>query len=59
MSVITRESGGYPGARNGVFVGLLQIWQAHAPRVDLFNPESNLAVGLMLYRRLGWAPWAL
>lgn len=59
VTVIARESGGYPGARNGVFVGLLQIWQAHAPRVNLYQPESNLAVGLQLWRRSGWTPWAL
>lgn len=59
VAVIWRESNGQPGARNGVFIGLLQIWQAHAPRLDLTNPETNLAVGLMLYRRLGWTPWAL
>lgn len=56
--VIRGESGGVPTARNGSFVGLMQIWCEHAPWADLTNPLTNLAVGLQLWRRSGWAPWA-
>lgn len=58
LRVMGRESGGRPWAQNGVFHGLLQIWTAHAPGWDLFNPHINLAIGLQLWRRLHWTPWA-
>jgi len=58
VKVLRRESDGNPRCRLGVHRGLLQIRTDHAPGRDLYNPRTNLAVGLMLYKRLGWRPWA-
>lgn len=54
--VITRESGGNPRCSYCGHLGLLQIARYHTA-VDLFNPNTNLRYGYLMWRRLGWAPW--
>jgi len=55
--VIKRESGGNPRCSYCGHLGLLQIARYHTA-VDLFNPNTNLRYGYLMWRRLGWAPWA-
>ena len=55
--VIRRESGGNPRCSYCGHLGLLQIARYHTT-VDLFNPNTNLRYGYLMWRRLGWAPWA-
>ena len=60
--IIGRESSGRPRAVNSSSgcTGLLQILRSHVPDPwRLTDPEYNLRVGLRLYRRSGWSPWAL
>jgi hypothetical protein len=59
--IIDRESHGNPNAKNSrsSATGLLQILASHHPGVDLFDPETNLQVGLEMLQSSGWAPWNL
>jgi len=56
--VILRESSGNPRCITGVHHGLMQIRRDHSPSVNLLNPAANLVIGLRMWRRLGWVPWA-
>ena len=38
--------------------GLLQVMPFHAHGRDLFDPETNLAVGLEVWRQQGWRAWS-
>ena len=68
MCVISRESGGNPRAQNPTSTasGLLQFLAFHFDgsgdygwRFDPFNPRQSLYYGLQLFKKQGWAPWAL
>jgi len=59
--IMQRESRGNPSAknRNSSATGLLQILASHHPNDDLFDPATNLSVGLAMWQTSGWQPWAL
>lgn len=38
--------------------GLMQVLKTHAPDADLFDPSTNLAVALDVWRRQGWRAWS-
>lgn len=68
MSVVSRESGGNPAAKNpySTASGLLQMLAFHFDGsgsygwvFNPFDPRQNLHHGWMLWHRGGWAPWAL
>jgi hypothetical protein len=59
LRVVERESGWCPRASNGgTYRGLFQIWYAHAPGRDLYNPLSNIECAAQLWGRCGWSPWS-
>lgn len=58
VSVIPCESSRRPAARNGRYVGLMQLDQAYAPGVDLTDPENNMYHASLLWERRGWKAWA-
>lgn len=57
--IMYRESRGQAGAKNknSSATGLLQILASNQPGVDLYNPQTNLTVGLRMYENRGWQPW--
>lgn len=59
--IISRESHGNPNAKNkhSSATGLLQILASHQPGIDLYDPETNLRVGLEMFNSRGWQPWTL
>jgi soluble lytic murein transglycosylase-like protein len=68
MHIIDRESGGNPKAKNpsSTASGLLQFLAFHWDgsgsygwRFDPFSAKQNLKYGQKLWRKQGFAPWAL
>lgn len=59
--IISRESHGNPNAKNkhSSATGLLQELASHHPGVDLYDPETNLRVGVEMFNSRGWQPWTL
>lgn len=57
--IMYRESRGQASAKNknSSATGLLQILASNQPGVDLYNPTTNLTVGLRMYDIRGWQPW--
>ena len=43
----------------GPYIGLLQIWDRHAPGEDLTDPWVNARVGLLIYERQGPNAWPI
>ena len=59
--IINRESRGRPGVKNpnSSATGLLQILASGFPGVNLYDPTTNLTVGLQMFNSRGWQPWTL
>jgi Putative peptidoglycan binding domain/Transglycosylase SLT domain len=57
--IIQRESHGLPGVKNkhSSATGLLQILGRYYPGVNLYDPVTNLTIGLQLFQSRGWQPW--
>ena len=53
------ESRCNPNAHNpSGATGLLQIMPFHAPDADLYDPATNLRIGLEVKARQGWRAWS-
>jgi soluble lytic murein transglycosylase-like protein len=62
LLIVARESGGNPRARNPYSgaAGLFQFLPMHwVGRYDPYNPRTNCSLAAQMYKRLGFAPWAL
>lgn len=57
LEVMACESGGDPGATNGPYRGLMQIWLDNALGQNLYDPATNLAVAYQMWSVDGWAQW--